>query len=98
MKPQIKKIQKQNEMIDGTPYDTSVYEIPVEHTDDYGNLYYTKSIRPCVEYDKEQQDKRDALRAEIDALKDENEVAKKIAEKEAELSTLEVLPVSEEMV
>ena len=57
----------------------------------------TRLTRTCVEYDKEQQDKRDALQAEIDALKDENEVAKKIAEKEAELSTLGVLPVSEEM-
>jgi len=93
MKPQITKIERTDSEVDN-----SVYEIPVEHTDDYGNLYYTKLIRTCVEYDKEQQDKRDALQAEIDALKDENEVAKKIAEKEAELSTLEVLPVSEEMV
>ena len=98
MKPQILKKEIKNQNIDGSLYDNSVYEIPVEHTDDYGNLYYTKLTRSCTEYDKEQQDKRDALQAEIDALKDENEVAKKIAEKEAELSTLEVLPVSEEMV
>jgi hypothetical protein len=93
MKPQIQKIERTDKDVDN-----SVYEIPVEHTDDYGNLYYTKLTRSCVEYDKEQQDKKDALQAEIDALKDKNEVAKRIAEKEAELSTLEVLPVSEEMV
>jgi hypothetical protein len=91
-KPQIKLIERTDADVDN-----SVYEIPVEHTDDYGNFYYTKLVRPCAEYDKEQQDKRDALQAEIDALKDKEEVAKKIAEKEAELSTLEVLPVSEEM-
>ena len=93
MKPQITKIERTDSEVDN-----SVYEIPVEHTDDYGNLYYTKITRPCAEYDAEIQAKKDALQAEIDALKDENEVAKKIAEKEAELSTLEVLPVSEEMV
>jgi hypothetical protein len=92
MKPQIKKIERTDKDVDN-----SVYEIPEEHTDDYGNFYYTKITKSCVEYDKEQQDKRDALQAEIDALKDKKKVAKKIAEKEAELSTLEVLPVSEEM-
>ena len=93
MKPQIQKIERTDKDVDN-----SVYEIPVEHTDDYGNLYYSKLTRSCIEYDKEQQDKKDALQAEIDALKDKNEVAKRIAEKEAELSTLEVLPVSEEMI
>jgi len=93
MKPQITKI-KLNE----TDEVENTYEIPVEHTDDYGNLYYTKTLRLISEYDAEIQAKKDALQAEIDALKDENEVAKKIADKEAELSTLEVLPVSEEMV
>lgn len=93
MKPQTKRIER----IEGD-VDNSVYEIPIETTDDYGNIYYSKLTRLCREYDKEQQDKRDALQAEINALKDKEEVAKRIAEKEAELLTLEVLPVSEEMV
>jgi len=93
MKPQIKLIERTDANVDN-----SVYEIPEEHTDDYGNFYYTKITKSCVEYDKEQQDKRDALQAEIDALKDPSQIQEKIAEKEAELSTLEVLPVREEMV
>ena len=83
MKPQIIKIERTDRDVDN-----SVYEIPVEHTDDYGNLYYTKLTRTCTEYDKEQQDKRDALQAEIDKLSDEAEVQKQIQAKQAELDAL----------
>jgi hypothetical protein len=84
MKPEIVKIERTDKDVDN-----SLYEIPQEHTDDYGNLYYTKLIISCVEYDKDIQAKKDALQKEIDALKDNNEIAKRIIEKEAELSKLD---------
>lgn len=93
MKPQITKIERTDANVDN-----SVYEIPVEHTDDYGNLYYTKLVRPCVEYDAEIQAKKDALQEEIDALKDKEEVAKRIAEKEAELESLSVVEIVDNIV
>jgi len=83
-KPQINKIERTDANVDN-----SVYEIPVEHTDDYGNLYYTKLTRSCVEYDKEQQDKRDALQAEIDKLNNDAEIQKEIQAKQAELDALQ---------
>jgi len=84
MKPQIKTIERTDANVDN-----SVYEIPIEHIDDYGNLYYTKLIRTCVEYDAEVQDKRDALQAEIDKLNNDAEIQKEIQAKQAELDALQ---------
>ena len=88
MKPEIVKIERTDSYVDN-----SVYEIPVEHTDDYGNLYYIKEIKPCVAYDVEIQAKKDAIQEEINDLKDNNEIARKIAEKEAELLELEKIKI-----
>jgi hypothetical protein len=84
MKPQIIKIERTDANVDN-----SVYEIPVEHTDDYGNHYYIKVTKPCTEYDAEVKAKIDALQAEIDKLNSEVELGKMIQAKEAELSTLQ---------
>jgi transcriptional antiterminator Rof (Rho-off) len=88
MKPEIVKTERTDKDVDN-----SVYEIPIEHTDDYGNLYYTKEIRPCVEYGKEIQAKNNAIQKEINDLKDNNKIAKKIAEKEAELLRLDKIKI-----
>lgn len=93
MKPKITKIERTDADVDN-----SVYEIPVEHTDDYGNLYYTKLTRPCAEYDAEIQEKKDVLQSEIDELSDNKKIQKQIQRKQAKLAELSIVILEDEKI
>lgn len=84
----IQKIERTDKDIDNSRYIITTYENII---DDEGtsHLIAKNTERPCAEYDAEILARKESIQAEIDKLQDQGEIEKKIAELEAQKTTVD---------